>query len=295
MRSRRNSGWGVVFTMLALALTLSNCVKRPREGCDSESTTPEDGVRSTLVAPLFTATPQNPVSIEALWQEGPHADTYVVAEDKTNNSCARCHSPVNWTPSSEELPASWKVSQIDISPPTPLIAEVEWRNVGCDICHPGEKDQIRGEFAWLEIAPTGGYSDVDTSTVLCQKCHLAENVEGHESVIVESSHADLFCTDCHDAHSITATCSSADCHEPFADECESIETHDKPHSEVTCSACHDGGESKINWNEDLGKWDTFRSEGNEIEDEFKPFTSHNIVLEVNCDRCHEPGNHPWDP
>jgi hypothetical protein len=295
MGLRRNSVWIVVISMLVLALTLSNCGKGPREGCDSEVTTSKDGIQSTLVTPLFIVTPQDPFSVEALWQEGPHADTFVVAEDNTNNSCTQCHSPMNWNPTSENQPVKWTASQIDISPPTPLIDEVEWNNVSCNVCHPGEKDQIRGEFAWLENAPTDEYSEVDSSTVLCQKCHLAGEVEGHHSLDVEGSHSEFLCTDCHDAHSTAATCSSAGCHEPFTAECESIETHDKPHAEVTCSACHDNGEPQIKWNEEFQAWDTFRlsSRGNPVE--YEPYTSHNLTLEVDCDRCHAPGDHPWDP
>jgi hypothetical protein len=295
MGVRRNFVWVVVIIMLALALILSHCGKGPREGCDPESTTSKDGIQSTFIAPLFTETPQDPVSVEAIWQEGPHADTYVVAEDQTNNSCAKCHSPMNWNPTSEELLTSGMGNQIEIDLTTPLTDEVEWNKVGCAVCHPGEKDQIKGDFAWLESAPTGDYSEVDSSTALCQKCHLLEEVEGHHSLYVEGSHSEFVCTDCHDAHSTAATCSSAGCHEPFAAECESIETHDKPHAEVTCSACHDCGEPQIKWNEEHQAWDTFRlsSEGNPME--YKPYTSHNLALEVDCDRCHAPGDHPWDP
>jgi hypothetical protein len=293
--SRRNAVWVVVIPMLALALTLSHCGKGPREGCDSESTKSKGGIQSTLIAPLFTATPQDPVSVEAIWQAGPHAATYVVAEDQTSNSCAKYHSPLNWIPTSEELPVNWTASQINFSPPTSPTDEVEWNNVSCIVCHPGEKDQIKGDFAWLESAPTGEYSEVDSSTVLCQKCLLSEEVKGHHSLHVEGSHSEFVCTDCHDAHDTSATCSSTGCHEPFGLECESIETHDKPHAEVTCSVCHDNGEPQIKWNEELQAWDTFysSSEGNPMEHE--PYTSHNLVLEVDCDRCHAPGDHSWDP
>jgi hypothetical protein len=295
MLSYRKFVWIVISLMLTLSLSLSACGSRSKDGCEEESNSPEKGNYSTPVEPLLTATPQDPLLIEALWQDGPHADTHVVAKDNTNNSCARCHSPLNWIPISEEMPASWTASQIEISLPTPLIAKLDWSNVGCIVCHPGEKDQIAGNFAWLEIAPQGIYSEVDTSTSLCQKCHLAGDVEGHYSISVKGSHSEFLCTDCHDAHDTTATCNSAGCHEPFAAECESIETHDKPHAEVTCSACHDGGEPEIEWNDVLQAWDTFNSTSEGNSGESKPYTSHNIVMEVDCDRCHAPGDHPWDP
>lgn len=295
MLSIRISRGSLLAILLTMALTLSCCGGRSSEGCEVERSAPQDNNSSSFAEPHKAVISQDPDVIETVWEAGPHADTYVVSMDNTNSSCARCHSPMNWTPTSEEIPASWTARLIDTETGPLLISKMEWANVDCQICHNVEKGQIIGEIAWLEIAPQGIYSEVDTSTALCQKCHLAEGVEGHEAVMVESSHADFLCADCHDAHSTIASCSSAGCHEPFAEECESIETHDKPHSEVTCNACHDGGESKIDWNEELGKWDTFLSEGNAITDEFKPFTSHNVVLEVNCDRCHAPGDHPWDP
>jgi hypothetical protein len=295
MGLRRNSHWVVVITTLVLALALSHCGKGPREGCDSEGTTSKDRIQSTHIAPLFTETPQDPVSVETIWGASPHAATYVVAREKTNNACAKCHSPLNWTPISKEIPDSGIDTQIDTDPTTTLIAETEWQDIGCSVCHPDEKNNIKGDIAWLESALTGEYSEVDSSTALCQKCHLAEEVEGHYSLYVEGSHSEFLCTDCHDPHSTAATCSSIACHEPFAAECEKIETHDKPHAEVSCSACHDNGEPQIKWNEEHQAWDTFRLSlrGNPME--YEPYTSHNLALEVDCDRCHAPGDHPWDP
>jgi len=295
MISKKVSRWSIVSLFLMFTIFLAGCGGRTREGCDPVAATPENGNNSLIADPLITATPQDPETIQAVWKVSPHADAYVVAVDNMNSSCARCHAPLDWAPTAKDIPANWTANKVEVAPASVLITELEWTHVDCKVCHNTEVDQITGDFVWLEIAPLEIYSEVETSTELCQKCHLTNKLEGHQSLMLEGNHRDFLCTDCHDAHTTTATCSSSGCHEPFANECESIETHDKPHSEVTCSACHAGGDPRIDWNEDVGAWDTFVPVGDEMDDEFKPFTSHNILLEVDCDRCHEPGNHPWDP
>jgi len=292
---KRNIAKILLPSLWVLSLALSSCGNKPREGCEPENDPFENGNNITLTEPLLTATPQDPATVEAVWLSGPHAETYVIAEDMTNISCAQCHSPLNWNPSSGEVTVSWTDGQTGMVHPSPLIGEVDWQNIGCVVCHRGEKDQIQGEIAWFDPISMDEYADVESSTALCQKCHRAGEIDGHHSISLEGSHSELLCTDCHDPHNTSATCSSAGCHEPFAAECESIKTHDKPHSQVTCSACHDGEEPQIEWNEELQAWDTFRSGSIGIPMEHEPYTSHNIVRDVDCDRCHAPGDHPWDP
>jgi hypothetical protein len=113
---------------------------------------------------------------------------------------------------------------------------------------------------------------------------------GHRAVTLGANHAELDCTACHEAHDGSASCTGSGCHEPFAAECEPPQTHDKPHAQVSCSACHDAQGLEIIWNEGTAKWDTAVAYR---EGELRPYTSHNLALEVDCDRCHEPGNHPW--
>jgi hypothetical protein len=117
----------------------------------------------------------------------------------------------------------------------------------------------------------------------------------HIPFIFEGVHAEQYCIDCHDAHNGSATCGSSTCHQTFGQECIAIETHDKPHSEVTCGGCHDGLGLPIGWNEVIGKWDTFLGGDPRIDQDARPINSHSIVREVDCDRCHSPGDHPWDP
>jgi hypothetical protein len=193
-------------------------------------------------------------------------------------------------PEEGALPAKWLQAGVDPAGLTP-VSPADSSPIGCAICHQGQPEEIEGEIAWLEVPPALVYSPVQTSTELCEKCHQAGDVEGHLSIKVSGSHLEMTCTDCHDPHDTAANCTGSGCHEPFAAECEPVETHDKPHSEASCAACHDADLLPIDWNERDQVWDTvIRSTADES---YRTYASHALILEVACERCHEPGNHPW--
>jgi hypothetical protein len=183
-------------------------------------------------------------------------------------------------PEEGALPAKWLQAGVDPAGLTP-VSPADSSPIGCAICHQGQPEEIEGEIAWLEVPPALVYSPVQTSTELCEKCHQAGDVEGHLSIKVSGSHLEMTCTDCHDPHDTAANCT----------ECEPVETHDKPHSEASCAACHDADLLPIDWNERDQVWDTvIRSTADES---YRTYASHALILEVACERCHEPGNHPW--
>lgn len=292
MIPRSTMSWCWLVLPLAFLLTVTSCQGK-RDDCEEKNPNPKGNTPDNNLALLPTATSQDPEMIQAIWETGPHADTYIVSDENTNSNCTRCHAPMNWNPTLENSAESSGGSSAKSAINSNFVSEGDWLHVGCSVCHKTENEQIVSDHVWLENPLQQEYIEVDSSTALCDKCHLAAEVDGHESVIVEGSHIDFQCTDCHDAHDGTASCSASGCHEPFAQECERIQTHDKPHSETSCSACHDAGEPKIAWNEANEVWDAFTPLGEGTTDEIKPYTSHDIILEVPCDRCHAPGNHPW--
>ncbi|HEY45439.1 MAG TPA: hypothetical protein G4O14_01500 [Anaerolineae bacterium] len=294
MISRSTMSWRWLVLPLVMLLTVTSCQGK-REGCEEQDPNLQGNLTGNTVALLHTATPQDPETIRVIWETGPHADTYVISEENTNSTCAHCHAPMNWNPTLENSAESSSGNSAESASTPNFVSEGDWSHVGCRVCHNTENEQTESDLVWLENPSQQEYIKVDSSTALCEKCHLAAEVDEHESVIVEGSHTDFQCTDCHDAHDGTASCSASGCHEPFAQECERIQTHDKPHLETSCSACHDAGEPKIAWNEVDGVWDTFFPFREDSTDEIKPYTSHNIILEVPCERCHAPGNHPWGP
>ena len=276
--------------LLALLLVLGalGCQKRP--SCESVEAT-------ATAAAIATGTPISLTveQVEQRWEQGTHSRTYSKDEDNGNSSCARCHAPLEWQPVTDELPDSWLQAGLTGLTAPIEIAESEWSAVSCEVCHPQPREAIDGEIAWLEVPPLATYKQVDSSAQLCGNCHLAEQPEDHTALLFEGVHMELACTDCHDPHDGSATCGTSTCHQPFAIECEVIETHDRPHSVVTCSGCHDGLGLPIGWNEKQEKWDTFIGGDPQIDDDTRPYNSHFLVLEVDCDRCHAPGDHPWDP
>ncbi len=234
----------------------------------------------------------DPMMIQVSWEGSPHADTFILDEEGNNNSCARCHAPVVWLPSMDDMPESCFACKFEVSEPPPLIPEEAWVTIECNVCHEvDKKGNVAPEYAWLEIAQIEEYAEVATPTELCQKCHIEIGMPGHVVPELGGAHADYECTDCHDAHDTIASCSAVGCHEDVIEPAVPIPGHDADHRLVSCVACHDGGEMELDLDEDLGIWTTF------IVDPFRegekvPLISHITVLQAPCERCHYPDN-PW--
>ena len=232
--------------------------------------------------------------IQAAWESSAHASTYVLDDLGGNMKCARCHAPVNWIPSIDDVPAACLACKFELEEPPPLVPEGEWEHIPCRYCHEEDRrGNISPEIAWLEIAQIGEYSDVATPTELCLKCHNEIDLPGHALAELGGAHADYECTQCHEAHAVTASCAAAGCHDDVIDPASPIAGHDDDHLLVSCVACHDAGGLEVGPVEESGVWMTFftvlSAEG---DASVVPFTSHNTVLEAPCERCHYAGN-PW--
>lgn len=258
---------------------------------DQPATTDPQSEASVATEPPVKASP-DPAAIQASWQSSPHANTYVVDDLGQNNTCARCHAPINWIPAMDDLPESCFTCKFEIEDPPPLIPDNEWVNIPCNVCHEvDKKGNIMPEYAWLEIAPLGEYAAVSSSTELCLKCHAPADIPEHGSTVLGGAHADYECTRCHSAHDTTASCSAVDCHPEVIDPATPIPGHDTDHRAVSCVACHDGNGMEIGIDQQTSLWTTFTA-GPAVLESFA-FTSHNLVLEAPCERCHFVGN-PWN-
>jgi hypothetical protein len=236
----------------------------------------------------------DPAAIEAAWQSSPHADAFVLDAEGNNNTCARCHAPINWMPTMDDLPDSCFACKFELEDPPSYIPEGEWVSIPCNVCHPIDRDDnIQPEIAWLEIAPLGEYAEVTSPTELCLKCHAPIDIPGHGEVQLVNAHADYECTGCHTAHLITTSCVSEACHSDVIDPVTPIPGHDADHQAVSCVACHDGSGMEVGPDDGTGLWTTFTTTGSAESDlERFVFASHNIVLQSSCDRCHFVDN-PW--
>jgi len=289
--------WIASMSLLIFGCILASCQSAetsslPEQTFNLQETQPpgDQGKEPQTAEPTLTPDLKDPDQIRNMWVNSEHANTFVVSDQGENNTCARCHDRYNYIPSIEDIPESCYSCKFEVGDPPPYIAEENWKHVDCFICHEVKKKEVQPEIAWLEFALIEEYGGVSSTTELCQKCHLAGDIPGHTSVIVSGDHPDYSCTECHSPHDLSASCSSTDCHEDTFQPTNPIPGHDEDHAQVSCSACHDAGGLEIGYVEDLGIWTTLHT--TEKSDEPKPFTSHNIVLESPCQRCHFPGN-PW--
>lgn len=246
-------------------------------------------------ASLATATPKPTatlvaaqVSIQQLWANSKHANTFVI-EDGTHNECARCHSPMNWIPTApEEMPATCATCKFTIKTPKP-VEKADWKNIGCEQCHKVEKETVTKEVAWLNAAiaqfdPSGNpYETVKSNTELCEKCHR----DTYKIEMGKGAHASQGCTDCHNPHSTKASCVT--CHAPLSN----VVGHDAAHANVNCVACHDANGWQVQPTGDKKIWQTMRPTDLKGKPNPIPYTSHNLQKKGDCARCHFADN-PWN-
>ena len=232
-------------------------------------------------------------AIQLAWEAGPHAASFVLDSAGENNACARCHAPVNWMPTMDDIPETCLTCKFELKDPPPLIPEEDWIDIPCYTCHPvDKKDNIQPEIAWLEIAAIGEYAEVSSATELCQKCHPAESFPGHNGLALSGAHQELTCVECHDPHDAIASCADENCHPNVLGPETAIPGHDESHALVICSACHDGSGMEIGIDQETGQWETMTLMVIGDEEALTAFTSHAIVLESPCEKCHFPEN-PW--
>jgi hypothetical protein len=289
--------WIASMCLVIIGCILSSCQSAetspvPEDTRNPQATQPsgDQGEDPQAIEPTYTPDLKDPDQLQIMWANSAHADTFVVSDEGENNSCARCHDRYNYIPSIEDIPESCYSCKFEVGDPPPYVSEEYWKHVDCIICHQVKKKEVQPEVAWLEFALIEEYSEVSSATDLCHKCHLTEDISGHFSVVVNGDHPDYTCIDCHNAHDLSASCSSTNCHEDVVQPITPIPGHDEDHAQVSCSACHDADGLEIGYVEDLGLWTTLIATGD--GNETRPFNSHNIVLEAPCERCHFPGN-PW--
>jgi len=249
-------------------------------GCQSHAIEPE------------TATPTQTVTVTASIQPSP---TFSIKQER----------PVEWM--------AWESGSH---------SSVE--GLECNTCHEVKNGQLVVEPAWYDQR-TSGYVSIEDTSELCEKCHT----DTQKLDVGDKTYAGFSCTTCHDPHSLTASCTSPECHssldhlnpsaKPFSHPTTSgaciqagchvmtgiptaitpsteeniIWNHqDGNHKIVTCVACHDGSNLEVGVLDGENIWVTFRFvELNGVTSK-EYFASHNIQREVNCARCHYPGN-PW--
>jgi hypothetical protein len=258
-------------------------------------------VATPVVEPLSATMPSPTPDQSAYWNAwhaGAHASTYDLGKGP-NTYCARCHSPGNYDPNAKvDLPpncVSCKFafeSEVRIAVSNPLIPQADWKGIGCESCHWVKNGISEAEISWTNIQ-SGYHETVATATDLCEKCHTDTQTLRHKRDLKEGAHQGYTCTQCHDAHSTLAGCTSSACHPDVGTETEPVPGHDADHSAVTCVACHDAEGFDVGPMEDQGVWVTFRATELLGRTNVEPYQSHYLQLQVECTRCHYLDN-PWN-
>jgi hypothetical protein len=310
MKKKTIGHWIVVASLVIVMLMITACQSSP----DQPDSTGQDSDLPGVIIPgdptqesgdsdnsTDSGSGEDPVALaQQEWQSSSHASSFVFDSEGINNPCARCHSPKDWMPTLDDIPESCQACKFELEPPPPFIAESDWEHVSCVMCHQvDKKGNVDPEVSWLEIPPLDEYVSVETPSELCLKCHDTEGYAEHGQVLVGSGHADMQCTECHSPHATTATCVTGDCHAGVLSEADQIPGHDEDHEDVSCAACHDNAGWDVGPHPETGIWVTFSPWSHVVkvgeEDSIQqigtiPFSSHDLGLEVNCERCHFSGN-----
>lgn len=178
------------------------------------------------------------------WENSIHANTYAL-EKGPNTYCAKCHSPFNWDPAAViDSPPNCVSCKFAFEPEmrqavgNPAVSEEEWQHIGCAMCHRMENGVAEPKPVWFD-ARTGFYETISSSTELCSKCHLDNETLRHARHLGEYAHRDFNCTDCHDAHSLSAGCSDGGCHTNIYFPHPGIRSEHRVQTDASeCSECH---------------------------------------------------------
>ena len=276
----RRSHWIVYVLLMLGGLLLA--------GCQPAAVPPQAGE-----PPAATEALELP-AIQAAWKSSPHADTYDLSKGP-NTYCARCHSPQNWDPAAVIDPppncVSCKFSfeqEMRYAAGNPLVAEQNWKDIGCETCHPVEESVVQADLAWLD-GETGTRATVGSPTELCEFCHTDTETLRHRRNLGSAAHAGFTCVDCHDAHSTAASCTTVGCH-PALDAGNPIPGHDDDHASVACVACHDAAGLAVEPVEGEAVWMTRRTTSLLGRETTQVYQSHSLQGPVDCARCHFDGN-----
>lgn len=266
----------------------------------SPTATPDPTSTSSPSATPTESISQAQLDAEVDWASGPHAAGYDLGKGP-NTYCSKCHSPLNWDPKATiDAPPNCVSCKFatDAAPRmavgNPLIAEADWKGINCDSCHQVKEDRVNPAIGWFN-PQTNYYETVATSQALCEKCHTDTATLRYKVDLGTGDHSTFDCTECHQPHSVAASCQAEGCHADVnfvGITNPKYLGHTSLHESVDCVACHDASGLEVGILEGGEIWTTFRTVEVLGRAQTSPYPSHNLTSEVNCERCHYPDN-PW--
>ncbi len=150
------------------------------------------------------------------WEHSAHANTFDDGQG-ANTTCASCKSPRNWDPSdlagqAQALDCN-SCKRVPGAPRPALeggvaVAQKDWHNVGCEICHEPVGDSYMTSISYWNQAE-GKYDPVASTTELCAKCHEGQHgFQVIEEQTASVAHQGWECTRCHGAHGTPSACTN---------------------------------------------------------------------------------------
>lgn len=283
--------------IFAYILGSSFCILLLIWGGAAVATLAQDREPPPTPSPGTPASPEDLAQARHEWEQSAHADTYDAGMG-ANTTCARCKAPQNWDPLNNAVAESLDCASCKRVPGAPRpelvsgvpVAQSDWQNIGCEICHQPAGDAFTREIAFWNQA-LGRYEAVASSTELCAKCHEGQHgFRVTEEQDESRAHQGWECTRCHGPHGSPILCT--DCHDPSVG--KGIEEHSR-HTNVDCTACHDAGGLSIWLDQDpasrhYGKYIPLR-----FAHALTSWPSHNQQLQVRCVRCHHPQSKELPP
>ena len=158
----------------------------------------------------------------------------------------------------------------------------EWIGIPCEICHIPAGDSYYVDTAYWD--QTTRQYELMPTLELCAQCHEGQHgFEVVEEQVKSPVHHAWECTECHGPHGAESKCT--DCHDP-ADGSGKKE-HER-HPSVNCTGCHDNGGLTVWYDQESGSGHAGEYITRRFAHTLTSWPSHNLSLDVFCQRCHHP-------
>jgi hypothetical protein len=232
------------YALLITAVITAISVLFSLAACKAEGEPSDPSVEAVEASNEAPADPSLQAAYWRSWESSAHANTFAL-EKGPNTYCSKCHSPLNWDRSATIDDPPQCVSckfpfeeEPRVAAGNPLVPEEEWKDIGCENCHRMEDGIASPEPAWLDMQ-TNFYETVDSSSELCEECHLDNETLRHARHLGDGPHGEFACTECHDAHTLAASCNNGPCHSEVKIPHPDILPEHRDQGDATeCTTCH---------------------------------------------------------
>ena len=133
MKKKRNGQWILVVSLLFAMILVAGCQSlgnQPDSNVqESESPGMENDSEDGTEEGIGDSESEETVGLDPLvvaqqgWEISAHASSFVVDNEGNNNPCSRCHAPMNWMPTLDDIPESCQACKFELETPPSFIPE----------------------------------------------------------------------------------------------------------------------------------------------------------------------------